>query len=490
MTGKKSAARPGGKAAPKTATKQKPKKTAAPVRLGRQTPTASVVLPYTETYGPEAVELYNATGRTAQEWQELLLCDMMAVDEDGLWVHTKYGYSVSRRNGKNEVVVMREMWALEHGQTVMHSAHRTTTSHAAWERLCKLLDAKHIHYDSIRAKGQENIRLDNGGRVEFRTRSSKGGLGEGFDLLVIDEAQEYTDDQESALKYVVSDSQNPQTIFCGTPPTPVSSGTVFLKMRNAALQGKTQNTGWAEWSVEKQTDPHDVEAWYETNPSLGTILTERKIADEIGSDPVDFNIQRLGLWMRYNLKSEISEVEWQALKCDTLPKLRGKLYAGIKFGHDGQNVAMSIAVKTTDGRVLLEAIDCRPVRSGRAWLLDFLRAADLGGVAVDGAGNQDLLAEDMKDAHLKTPVLPKVAQIVTANAAFAQALAEKTICHMGQPSVVQAVSNCEKRAIGSNGGFGYRAIKDGVAIELLDSMILAYWQCAAAKPKRRQKISY
>lgn len=240
----------------------------------------------------------------------------------------------------------------------------------------------------------------------------------------------------------------------------------------------------------KQTDPHDVEAWYETNPSLGTILTERKIADEIGSDPVDFNIQRLGLWLRYNLKSEISEVEWQALKCDTLPKLRGKLYAGIKFGHDGQNVAMSIAVKTTDGRVLLEAIDCRPVRSGRAWLLDFLRAADLGGVAVDGAGNQDLLAEDMKDAHLKAPVLPKVAQIVTANAAFAQALAEKTICHMGQPSVVQAVSNCEKRAIGSNGGFGYRAIKDGVAIELLDSMILAYWQCAAAKPKRRQKISY
>ena len=98
MTGKKSAARPGGKAAPKTATKQKPKQPAAPVRLGRQTPTASVALPYPETYGPEAVELYNATGRTAQEWQELLLCDMMAVDEDGLWVHTKYGYSVSRRH--------------------------------------------------------------------------------------------------------------------------------------------------------------------------------------------------------------------------------------------------------------------------------------------------------------------------------------------------------------------------------------------------------
>ena len=113
VTGKKTAARPGGKAAAKPAAKQKPKKPAAPARLGRQTPTASVVLPYTETQGPEAVALYNETGRTAQQWQELLLCDILAVNEDGLWVHTKYGYSLPRRNGKNEVVTMVELKALE-----------------------------------------------------------------------------------------------------------------------------------------------------------------------------------------------------------------------------------------------------------------------------------------------------------------------------------------------------------------------------------------
>src|SRR5699024_5049624 len=136
--------------------------------------------------------------------------------------------------------------------------------------------------------------------------------------------------------------------------------------------------------------------------------------------------------------SAISEAEWKGLQCETLPKLRGALYAGIKYGHDGQNVALSIAVKTTDGRIFLECIDCRPVRAGRAWLLAWLQAADLAAVAVDGAGNQDMLAADMKDAKLKTTtVLPTVRQIVTANAAFEQALAEKTICHMGQPSVVQ-----------------------------------------------------
>ena len=43
-------------------------------RKGRQTPTQSVVLPYTQTHGQESIDLYNSTGRTAQEWQEMKKC--------------------------------------------------------------------------------------------------------------------------------------------------------------------------------------------------------------------------------------------------------------------------------------------------------------------------------------------------------------------------------------------------------------------------------
>ena len=217
-------------------------------RKGRQTPTQSVVLPYYDTKGQEAIDLYNESGRIAQEWQELIISDILAVNEDSLWTHTKYGYSVPRRNGKNEIIAIRELYGLTHGEKILHTAHRTTTSSSASKRLASILDG--IGYTLvIRPKqgekyekaytyskqfGLERISIldQDGGTCDFRTRSSKGGLGEGFDLLVIDEAQEYTDDQESALKYVVSDSKNPQTIFCGTPPTPVSSGTVFTKMRN------------------------------------------------------------------------------------------------------------------------------------------------------------------------------------------------------------------------------------------------------------------
>ena len=456
----------------------------------RQTPTQSLILPYFKTGGPEAIKLYEASGREAMEWQKLLINNVLAINDDGLWVHTKFGYAISRRNGKNEVVLIRELYGLQQGEKILHTAHRTTTSRAAWERLKAALDNAGITYKATGTLGMESIRIKNtGGRIDFRTRSTKGGLGEGFDLLVIDEAQEYTDDESTALKYVVSDSKNPQTLFCGTPPTPISNGTVFLHLRESALSGNSKNTGWAEWSVDKMTDPNDKAAWYQTNPSLGVILTERKIQDEIGTDEVDFNIQRLGYWIRYNLKSAISETEWKGLQVREVPKLNGKLHVGIKYGKDGANVSMSIAAKTAGGKVFIESIDCRSVRHGNSWIVTWLKSADVAAVVIDGASGQQLLAGELKDAGIKIkPILPTVKEIIVANSSFEQRVFHKELRHMGQPSLQRIASNCEKRAIGSSGGFGYKSIAEDADISLLDSVILAQWICGTFKEPKKQRV--
>ena len=409
-------------------------------RKGRQTPTTSFVLPYQKTYGGQAVDYYNKTKRTAQEWQALLLNDIMAVNEDGLWTHVKFGYSAPRRNGKSEILIMREIYALINGKRVLHTAHRTTTSHGTWEKLCGLLDEIGVEYHSLKQMGLESIKLGTDGVINFRTRSSKGGLGEGYDLLVIDEAQEYTDDQETALKYVVTDSQNPQTIFCGTPPTAVSVGTVFTKLRTNILTGNSEDSGWADWSVETLSDVRDKELWYRCNPSLGTIFTERSVRAEIGEDEIDFNIQRLGLWLKYNQKSAISKVEWENVATDSLPELKGPLFVGIKYGKDG-NVAMAIAVRTWDDRFFIEAIDCRTIREGNDWITRFLSTADVKKTVVDGAGGQQVLAKFMKDVGLKKPAFPTVKEIITANASFERALEDHAFTHLNQPSLMQAVSH-------------------------------------------------
>ena len=467
-----------------------------PKRIGRQTPTTSLVLPYKKTKGKEAVEIYNKTGRTAREWQELLIYDIMAYDDEGLWVHSTYGYAVPRRNGKTEDVIMRILWGLKNGEKIIYTSHLISTSHSVWETVTYLLDSMDIKYASVKAKGQENIRLlDENDKpykldhmINFRTRSNNGGLGEGYDLLIIDEAQEYTIDQESALKYTISASSNPQIIMLGTPPTAISHGTVFQKIREKVLSGFSKNTGWAEWSVDTMQDPKNREAWYETNPSLGQGLTERVIENENTTDDVDFNIQRLGHWLSYSQKSLFTENEWDSLKISKIPNFKNKLFADTVTPSDFDKNKYT----KTDDKIFIESIDCQSQRNGNLWIINFLKNADIEKIAVDGAGAQDVLKKDLKEYGIKIKiVLPKVKDVIVANNMFEQSITSlKNICHNGQESLRQVVTNCIKRAIGTNGGFGYKALIEEHEIALMDSAVLAHWLCASAKEKKKQRVNY
>lgn len=460
-------------------------------RIGNQIPTTSVVLDYSETFGDEAVQLYNMSGNVCQEWQALMLSDIMAVNEEGLWIHTKFGYSVPRRNGKTEIITQRELWGLFNGEHILHTAHLTDTAHIAWERLKNRLEEIGVKPKSTyKAYGKERIEMNNGAVIDFRTRTSSGALGSGYDLLVIDEAQEYTQAQQTALNYVVSSSKNPQTIMCGTPPTAVSSGDVFRDYRDKTLRGETINGGWAEWSVDHKTNVHDVDAWYMTSPSLGTILTERTVQDEINGDDLDFNIQRLGLWIRYNQQSAISAPEWDALKTETLPKFKGSVFVGVKFGRDGQNVCLSVAIRTEDDRIFVESIDCRNQRDGNDWLINFIMKTKAKAVLVDGMSGLETFLRECKEQKLKGVGAVSVKEVIQASSDFETAIANKSICHAGQPGLRQSVTNCDHRAIGSGGGYGYKTLDDDIEVALIESVVLATHACMMTKEVKKQRVGY
>ena len=87
--------------------------------------------------------------------------------------------------------------------------------------------------------------------------------------------------------------------------------------------------------------------------------------------------------------------------------------------------------------------------------------------------------------------MPKVNDVIKVYSLFEQGIASGSIQHMDQSAVTQVVTNCEKRAIGSKGGFGYNSQLDGADISILDSLALAHWQCVECKTEeRKQKISY
>ena len=476
------------------------------MRIDNQNPSFTNVNDKKKTRGTVAVAQYKATGQGLFTWQQRQIKNIEKLNPDGLWTYTTYCICVSRRNGKGEILAAREMDGIINlHEKICYTAHRTTTSHDAFNRLYALL--KKAGYEEFNKKkkkmpeksfyaskqyGLEHIEITGGGIVDFRTRTDSGGLGEGFDLLIVDEAQEYTTKQQSALSYTVSSSANPQTIFVGTPPTASSKGDVFVKIRNTVLDGTAEDTGWAEWSTPDFVEGaalKDPKLWKRYNPSYGTILTDRKIKAELKNGDLDFNIQRLGFWCTFNQKSAITEDEWDDLKVEEMPQLKDARYLGIKYGRDGVNCAVSIASRTSDGKIFVESLDCVSVRAGNGWIFEFLRNPKVTKVAIDGASGQQILADQIKQYKFKAKVImPTVGEIIQSNAMFEQDLYAKQIVHRGQNTLKNVVCNCKKRLIGSKGGFGYSSLVETQDIAVMESMILAYWLCVTTKEEKKKQV--
>lgn len=479
-------------------------------RHGRQTPGRSYVAPYSESRGEEAIRLYETSKYTLMPWQGQLIKDLLSVNSDGLWHVYRGGFSIARQNGKTYTLLAIVWHRLLDGCNILFTAHRTSTSSEAFNRLQTLLikagyeklgpkpkRGEKIPKKSFRAKsqkGQETIEIAKAGKVRFSTRTDSSTLGESFDLVVCDEAAEMTEAQFNALKYTVSARPNPQIIMSGTPPRLNSPGTVFADFRNKALSGESPDNAWFEWGADHEPDDiMDTELWYECCPSLGYYQSLRGIRENIDGDRLDFIIQGLGYWHSRSLKSEIAEKEWKALQLKEVPDIVGKAYAGIKFHKANTSVSLSIAARTDDGRIFVESIGCRPIKRGTEWIVSFLKDIDLGGIMIDGKNGAAQLADALKDGEVKAkPVLPSLDDIIESNSLFMQqGINEGRICHMGQKSLAQAVTNCTKRQIGQRGGFGFESLNEkDIDITLVDSAVLAYYQAAKAKRKKRTWVSY
>ena len=143
---------------------------------------------------------------------------------------------------------------------------------------------------------------------------------------------------------------------------------------------------------------------------------------------------------------------------------------------------MSIAVRTLRGSVFVESIDCQPIRNGNAWILKFLKKAAIETLVIDGAGNQEILAGDVKENKIKVEmILPTVKEVIVANSKWEKAIFQKEVFHNNQPSLTAVVTNCQKRPIGTQGGFGYKSLYTDRDIGLMDSAILAHWAATLEK---------
>lgn len=475
-------------------------------RKGSQKPRIDIYHDGDIDLADRTIALLEAYNRKPLEWQRAILRRWMARDENDKWSNQTAGLIVPRQNGKSWLAEARILGGMIFlGEHLIYTAHQVSTVDEIKRRILRFFyDAEPEVRDLLtdefnkEPKSFDYIELRNGGRVVFRTRTRSSGLGFTSDTIIYDEHQETSDAQEEALLPTISAGPlaNPQTIMMGTPPTSGSSGTVFLRARRNVLQGKA-DICWQEWSVENITDNYDEEAWYETNPSLGYIVSERAIRAEASTMSQDsFNKMRLGWIPGLDAKRVFTDDEWNelAVKEVKLPEDPELVYS-VKFAPDRSAVTLAVGVVMGE-KIHVEVIERKRMSDGIAWLVAWLldRWRKANQIIIDGAAGQGLLVEELlrSQPKLKKKILtPNVKEAGSAYASFYQAIQDKALTHYNQPLLNSAIRTAKRRDIGKDGMFGYAPLNPNIQMDPVDAVAFAYYganRFRGTKKSSNQKI--
>ena len=465
---------------------------------GNQEPRVKVEPHRSYSDGDDAALLMSTYGYDLDEWQKNVIDCWLGRDEEGKRNVTSAGLALPRQNGKNVCLEAREFYGLVvDGERILHTAHQVKTSKKSFRRLAAMFtDKRHPEVAEIvknirYTNGEECIELENGGVIEFSSRSRQAARGfDGISLVVYDEAQELTDDQVEAIMATLSASATGtrQIIYTGTPPYPNCPGEVFRRRRTVSITDAGKHDCWHEWSVDAESvqkiDVTDKKLWYMTNPALGIRLEEEFTFEEQKTmSPDGFARERLGWWspiLTERTDYAISKDVWEGCKSSEVAP-DGKTAYGIKFSADGSEVCLSVAVIPKTGAARIELIDRRPTGLGTQWLADWLneRYKKASCVVIDGRNGVDVLVEKIADTwKMRGSVIrPSAREVIAAVSTLVDALNEQTVTWFdSQDTLKDSALTSVKRPIGGGWGFG------GDNSAPIEACSLALW---GAKNSRR-----
>lgn len=473
--------------------------------IGSQLPSVSHHPKGTTQDAEDCAELAGAYGLVLDEWQENVLQAWMRRASDGKWAAGRWGIACPRQNGKNGILEAVELYFMAVlGLKILHTAHEVKTARKAFIRIASFFENERLYPELAalvkeirKTNGQEAIVLTNGGSVEFIARSKGSGRGFTVDVLVCDEAQEYSEDAQAALLPTISSapSGDPLQILLGTPPGPGMAGDVFTRMRTAGQEGKDRRLAWCEWSVSGNVKVGDRAHWLATNPSVGKRLNISTIEDEHGAmSPEMFARERLGRWDANGGRKAIPDAPWDALAINPehVPA-EGRRCFAVRFTIDGASVALAAAIRPESGPIHIEGIKLASMGEGTGWLVDWLveRADRAAQIVVEGKSGVGYLVNALREEKVgaKVIITPTVEQVVDAHSMFESALQAGEISHRAQKDLDDQAKAAEKRKIGVNGGFGWAA-PEGGSVALLDAVTMAHWAAKTTKrnPGRRQSF--
>lgn len=445
---------------------------------------------YDRSAGQAVVDLMDGIGRPLDPWQAYAIVNglgqVTSPDLSGFeWASPQCGCWLPRQNGKGDISTALELgWMfIFHEPLIVHSAHEYKTAQELFLRIKGIIEenddvfGRYIKrmWQAAGEQGVELIKQKNGKagpRLRFMARTNKAGKGFSAPKLVLDEAQELTEQMMKAILFVMSAQPNPQIWFFGTPPE--EDDAWIYNVKEAGEDGDPK-TFWLDWGMET-IDTNDRAAcqvmrepdeWRRRNPSMGIIrpngtgVREEAIANEVrllGAGKA-FAMDRLGMWLPRARKDGDSSIDPEVWYTQRLPQHRHAKPnpVAISFNVNPRRTHASISFAgKIDGLWRVGIIEHKP---GTKWLLPRLAEIkrDYNVVAFTVDAKSETTIDELKTIGIVKPktedkddpfdgpkmgdlILPTAGDVATAFGMIVDAANNGELYHHDEPPLNQAVS--------------------------------------------------
>lgn len=430
-----------------------------------------------DSVGGEAVEFARRHGMTLDPEQEMVLERSLGLRDDGLWSAFEVAVNMPRQNGKGEILLARELFGLfELGEGwVVHTAHEFKTSARHFQRLEHVIRGSAELMSRVKrsgsgrvvgfryGNGDESVELDDGSRIDFRTRTKSGMRG--FDdvgLLVLDEAMIIAEFGHGTMMPTLRASKaarGPQLWYTGSAVDQEfhDHGVVFTRIRDRGLAGD-EGLAYFEWSLDFDHPDEvpedvlsDVEEWRRVNFAIerGRVREEHMSAERRSMSPRTFAVELLGVGdypaTDGSADVVISAEDWASVE-DGDSVLVDPICVAFDVSPD-RKTTISAAGLNERGKIHVEVINSR---AGTGWVAERLeelyRRHEVAEIVCDGFGPSASIAKRVDDAGIKVRRMD-TGEYARACGLFVDMVGERTLRHIGQDDLNASVRGARTRPL-------------------------------------------
>ena len=424
-------------------------------------------------------------------WQQKVLNDQLAVDDQGQPLFKQSVVSVARQNGKSVALkVLLLFWLLEmprirgEKQSILSTAHRLDIAQELFKGLAPILEEQ-FGADVTMSYGRSEVVMPAvgdfpGSRWLVRAATPSAGHGLSIDLLLLDEIWQISEETiEDGL--IPTQRARKNSFLSAWSTAGTEESTVFKRWRERGIAeidtGKRSRLYYAEFSPPNNLDPLSPEAWPYANPALGHTLDWETLEEESKSpNKAAFMRSAVNCWVTSH-RSWLDAGWFASLgSADKLPQEGGWLaieasqddsrFVGVRAVPDGKQVKVTVEFIVDTLADLWDAVDQS-------------RKAHRGMQVACGAALDVHLSDSLKQVS----ILVGQRELQRWTTAVRSLTMEGRVVHTGEELLIQQVDRAV--LVKHNGHMSLSSARSPGPIELCRAYVWAVAKAAAPKEQRR-----